>query len=427
MLSKRTVLTLYALGYLGIAILTQTTVKWYQYYYTPPALNEHGLEVLVPIAFVGIAMVIARIVDGIADPIVAYFSDRSTHPYGRRTPYILHGTVPLVVTFILLWFPPFPYESMFNLIYLTVMLALFFVFFTIVVTPYLALIGELTETKQERIQLTTMQGIAQVVGVIVAEAGSGMIIAHYGFKVMGIMLGFLSLFAILLTPLFVKEKSNETTTSYSIVDSLKLTMKNKNFLFYLSFYIAIWFGINSLTIAMPYMTEILLKKSAETSGLMIGAAFIFALCFSPFIPKIASFMTKKTLLLLTASFFALLLALTGLFGTFISYYAAFFIVLLTGIPLSVIFIIPNAMVADIAEHDSIINGEKREGMFFGAQGLIIKIVIGLSSLVTPFIFHTFGYSEKDHLGLQLIGPISGSLILFGVWFLSRYDLPDEIR
>lgn len=427
MRSKRTVLFMYALGYLGIAILTQTTVKWYQYFYAPPEVNEHGLQVLVPIAFIGIAMVIARIVDGIADPVVAYFSDKSKHHLGRRIPYILYGAVPLVVTFILLWFPPLPYESFVNLIYLAIMLALFFIFFTVVVTPYLALIGELTETKQERVTLTTMQGITQVIGVIIAEAGSGLIISTYGFKVMGITLGIVSLLTILLTPYFVYEKNKELDHSFSIFASLKLTLKNKNFLIYLFFYITIWFGINSLTIAMPYITEILLQKSAETSGLMIGSAFIFALIFSPFIPRITNMFTKKAIMLLTAGLFSLLLFLTGWFGTFISYPFAFVVVLLTGIPLAVIFIIPNAMVADIAQQDGIDHGERREGMFFGAQGLIIKIVIGLSSFVTPFIFHTFGYSQTKYLGLQLIGPISSVVIVIGIILLSRYDLPDEIK
>src|SRR5690625_1362435 len=181
---KNKMFLMYAFGYLGIAVLTQTTVKWYQYYYAPPALNEYGLHLLIPIGFIGLAMIIARIVDGIADPVVAHFSDRSKHRLGRRIPYILYGAGPLILTFILLWFPPVAGQSILNLLYLTFILALFFTFFTIVVTPYLALIGELTETKQERVRLTTMQGITQVIGVIIAEAGSGMIIASFGFKIM---------------------------------------------------------------------------------------------------------------------------------------------------------------------------------------------------------------------------------------------------
>lgn len=416
---------MYAIGYLGIAVLTQTTVKWYQYYYAPPELNEHGLQLLVPLGFIGLAMVIARIVDGIADPVVAYFSDKSKHPKGRRIPYIAYGVVPLVVTFILLWFPPVSKQSTINLIYLTVILALFFIFFTIVVTPYLALIGEVTDTKEERIKLTTMQGISQVIGVIIAEAGSGILISSYGFKVMGVTLGIISLISISLTPLFIKEEKKVEVHSFSMGESILLTLKNKNFLRYLFFYITIWFGINTLTISMPYMTDILLGKSAEMSGLLIGSAFIFALIFSLFIPKLTNKFSKKLIMMFTALLFSILLFATSLFGILISFPIAFILILFAGIPLSVIFIIPNAMVADIAERDGIEHNEQREGMFFGAQGLIIKIVIGLSSFVTPFIFATFGYSAEQSLGLQLVGPISGVFILLGMWVLSFYDLPDE--
>ncbi|MDI3500817.1 MAG: glycoside/pentoside/hexuronide:cation symporter, family, partial [Thermoanaerobacter sp.] len=40
-------LLMYSLGYLGISIFTQTAVKWYQYYYTPPEFNTQGLKMLV--------------------------------------------------------------------------------------------------------------------------------------------------------------------------------------------------------------------------------------------------------------------------------------------------------------------------------------------------------------------------------------------
>lgn len=47
---------MYALGYLGISILVQTTVKWYQYFYTPPPNNQGGLKILVPLGLIGFSM-----------------------------------------------------------------------------------------------------------------------------------------------------------------------------------------------------------------------------------------------------------------------------------------------------------------------------------------------------------------------------------
>lgn len=418
---------MYSLGYLGISILMQTLVKWYQYFYSPPGMNQGGLKVLIPLGLIGFTMIIGRIFDGVADPLVAYYSDSCKNPGGRRIPFILYGSLPLALTFIFVWFPPVRGESVWNFVYLTVMLSLYFVFFTIVVGPYLALIGEIGKTKKERINLTMMQGITQVLGVMVAEAGSGALIKLSNFRIMGITLGMVAFGTIILTPIFVREDPVNVSAekTLGLFDSVYKTFSNKNFICYLIPYLAIWFGINTLTVAMPYITEVLLEMPAESSGFFIAGAFVIAVVFSPFLPKITLKLGKKKVMFAASLLFGLILTSTAFFGTLFSGFYAAAIILLAGVPLSAALIVPNAMVADIAEMDGIQNGVRREGMFFGAQGLINKIVIGLSSLVTPLLFNTFGYSKVDPLGLQLCGPIAGITVIIGALFLKGYSLPEE--
>ncbi|MDD3839466.1 MAG: MFS transporter [Clostridia bacterium] len=424
--NRKIVLFMYAMGYFGISIFTQTTVKWYQYFYTPPETNVSGLKVLIPLSLIGITMIVARIFDGLADPVVAYLSDNCKSKRGRRIPFILFGSVPLAITFIMIWFPPVAGESIWNFIYLTIVLILFFIFFTVVVGPYLALIGEVSKTKEERIKLTTMQGITQVLGVMVAEAGSGLIIQKTNYRIMGITLGLIALATILLTPLFVKEEQTEYPEQQAnIFSSIKMTMINRHFVMYLISYLMIWFGINTLTIAMPYITEILLRKTAETSGFLIAGAFVVAIVASPFIPKLTLKWGKKKVMLFASVALAIILCSMFFFGTAFTGWVPTFIIFLAGIPLSVTFIVPNAMVADIAEWDGLITGQWREGMYFGAQGLVIKIVIGFSSFITPLMFKAFGYSYENPLGLRLIGPLAGIVVLLGVMFLRHYDLSED--
>lgn len=424
MKNKNLVMLMYSIGYLGISIFTQVTVKWYQYFYTPPEANVRGLQILIPVGLIGFTMILGRVFDAVSDPLVAYYSDKSKSRLGRRIPFILFGSFPLALSFIALWFPPVGGESMINFIYLTTVLCLFFIFFTIVVAPYLALINELTKTGKDRIKVTTMQGLTQIIGVMIAEVGSGIIIDRYSFKIMGIALGSFALLTILLTPLFVKEdlSSHEELPTLGLLESVGLTLANRNFAYYLTSYISVWFGINTLTITMPYITEVLLNTSPEYSGYMVAGAFITALAFMPFLPKVTLKFGKKKVLMITSAFFALILFLTAFFGKVFSVAVSFIIVLSAGVPLSVIFVVPNAMIADIAELDGIEKGQRREGMFFGAQGLVIKIVIGLSSFVTPALFSLFGYSAERPLGIQLGGPIAGSFILIGLIFLNRYSI-----
>lgn len=419
---------MYSLGYLGISIFTQTTVKWYQYFYTPPKVNSTGLKTLIPVGLIGFSMIIARIFDGLADPVVAYYSDKCKSKRGRRIPFILYGIIPLTLSFIAIWFPPVNGESIVNFIYLTVVLCLFFIFFTVVVAPYLALISEISTNNNERITLTTFQGITQIIGVMIAEVGSGVIIDMYNFKVMGIILGTLSLISVILTPIFVKEdiKDSKEVPDIGMFESIMQTITNKNFVYYLICYIAVWFGINTLTITMPYITEVLLKTKAENSGFMIAGAFVLAALFMPFLPKIVLRYGKKKVMIISSLFLSVIMFLTAFFGSLFSYNVSFSIVVLSGIPLSVIFVVPNAMIADIAQVDAKNTGKRREGMFFGTQGLIIKIVIGLSSFVTPFLFKTFGYSTDKPLGIRLGGVVASVFILISLIFLRNYSI-DEIK
>ncbi|HHW58309.1 MAG TPA: MFS transporter [Clostridia bacterium] len=420
-------LFMYSLGYLGISIFTQTAVKWYQYYYTPPAFNTQGLKILVPIGLIGFSMIVARIFDGVSDPIVAYYSDKLKTRWGRRIPFVLFGTPVLLLSFIMIWFPPVDGESIVNFIYLTFVLSLFFVSFTAVVAPYLALIPEVSKDAKERITLTMMQGITQILGVMVAEAGSGILIGIFNFKIMGLILGIFAFATLMLTPIFVKEEKieEENIPTVGMFTSIKMTFTNKDFMYYLTAATALWFGLNTLTIAMPYITEVLLKTPAENSGFMIAGAFVVAVLFSFFVPKLTLLYGKKKLLMVFSIIFAFILALTGLFGTVFNKTVSIIIILLAGIPLSVFFVVPNAMIADIAELDGIKTGQRREGMFFGAQGFVIKIVIGISSLVTPLLFKIFGYSAENPLGLQLCGPLAGSIILLSLIVFSKYSLAEK--
>ena len=421
------VLFMYSLGYMGISIFTQTAVKWYQYYYTPPAFNTQGLKILVPIGLIGFSMIVARIFDGVSDPIVAYYSDKLRSRWGRRIPFVLFGSPVLFLSFIMIWFPPVEHESILNFVYLTFVLSLFFVAFTAVVAPYLALIPEITKSAGERITLTMMQGITQILGVMVAEAGSGILIRISNFKVMGIILGSFAFVTLMLTPLFVKEEpvKEEDMPTVSMFASIKMTFSNKDFIYYLTAITALWFGLNTLTIAMPYITEVLLKIPAENSGFMIAGAFVVAVFFSFFVPKLSLAYGKKKVFMVFSAFFALILGLTGLFGTVFSKTLSIVIILLAGIPLSVFFVIPNAMIADIAELDGIKVGQRREGMFFGAQGFVVKVVMGISSLVTPLLFRAFGYSAESPLGLMLCGPLAGVLILLSLVVFRNYSISEK--
>jgi len=95
---------LYGVGSFGSSLLQQTVLLWIFFYYAPPA--GQGLPTRVPASLMGLAMAIGRLVDAIADPPVAYLSDRLRSVRGRRRPFIIVGAPLLALAFALLWRPP---------------------------------------------------------------------------------------------------------------------------------------------------------------------------------------------------------------------------------------------------------------------------------------------------------------------------------
>ena len=60
----------------------------------------------LPAYLVGIALLIAMLVDAISDPWAGYLSDRCTSRLGRRHPFMYASIVPIAITYYLLWTPP---------------------------------------------------------------------------------------------------------------------------------------------------------------------------------------------------------------------------------------------------------------------------------------------------------------------------------
>ena len=85
----------FSFGYLGIVISNWTYATYLFFFYA----SVIGLD---PI-WIGAALGILGIWDMVNDPIMGHLSDKTKTRWGRRRPYIIFGTVPLAISFVLLW------------------------------------------------------------------------------------------------------------------------------------------------------------------------------------------------------------------------------------------------------------------------------------------------------------------------------------
>lgn len=413
----------YSSGVMGYSLLDRLITTWLMYYYLPPEVTGPQL---IPATLFGSVMIIGRIIDAVADPVIGFLSDRTSSRWGRRIPYLAGGGLPLALMTILLFYPPSQEMSHGNTLYLTILLSLFFIAFTTYVCPYLALLPELGKTARERINLTTYQAVASLIGVVLGMVLSGILIDLFGFKSMVWILGLLSLLLLYLPVYGIVEREycQERPSSLNFISSMKMTLQNRSFLYYLSGYILFWFGFNLTTLSVPYYVTVLLKQPEGYTSFLLAATFGASfLSFAP-INNIAKRKGRRWTFLLSMILFTLFLPLLFFIGEPLlglsPQIIAFLIMGLLGIPLAGLFILPNAILADITDIDRENSRESRPAIYFGTQGIFVKMAYGISTLFLTLLFTQFGYSASQPLGVRLTGPISALFVLGGLLLFIHY-------
>jgi GPH family glycoside/pentoside/hexuronide:cation symporter len=119
--------------------------------------------------WLGVILIIPRLWDAVADPVIGHLSDNTRTRWGRRRPFLLVGGILVAVFFVVIWWIPkaetvrglFPTESgyhWFQLGYILVTLTLFFTSVTIFEIPHGALGMELTTDSHQRTRLFSAKG-----------------------------------------------------------------------------------------------------------------------------------------------------------------------------------------------------------------------------------------------------------------------------
>lgn len=420
---------MYGSGSGGFSLIDRVLITWLFYYYITSPLE--GVDALMPPFAFGIIMFLGRAVDAVADPVIARWSDNHQGKLGRRMPFMLFSGIAYAAVFVLLFYPPVAQTSALNSAYLAVMLGLYFTLFTAYVCPYLALLPELARSNRDRVDLATFRAIFMLLGVGIALIGSGILIGIFSFHGMVWIMAVLGL-VLLYLPLFIKERdyAEAKPATLGLMEAIGTTFKNRAFVIYLVGNVTFWLGFNIVTLNLPLYVTVLLKGTEDDTAIYFGLAFVVALLFFPVVNmqskkvglKAVMMFALVAFLVLLPFFFFLGQPMLGLTPEIFGY----ILMGLAGLPLAVIFIVPDAIVAAVSDLEQKLSGQRREAMYFGAQGFILKLAMGLSTLITGALLQLFGSTAAQPLGIQLTGPVSAFFILIGVIVFSRYP-EKEVR
>lgn len=453
----------YAIGQLGWSILINIIGFHQVYFYLPP--NGSGLpELIVRIAFFGIATIgvvsaLGRLWDGITDPIIANMSDRWISKWGRRIPFLATGGVPAAVFCFLVFTPPDQQISALNLVWMTVALLFFYLFLTIYVTPYFALIPELGHTSSERLNISTFISVTYALGIGIAAQMAPIASAlesNYGlskFKSYQYSIGILCAMAAVFMyfPVFsINEKKycESEPSSVPFKEALIMTFKNKDFVYFAISDFNYFLSLMFITTGITYYITVLLSQDAALVGIlmiwMLGSSFI---CY-PFVNILARIFGKKKMVIVGFLIFLLVFLFIYFLGMeFIPIpndTQAYLIVISAAIPMAILGILPNAILADIAELDAIKTGSRREGLFYAARTLMQKLGQTIGVLLFSSLLLLGGGvnkvekldatgkkvldREKSNLiGVQITGPVAAGFCLLAIAMFSRYKEKETLE
>ena len=94
--------------------------------------------------------------------------------------------------------------------------------------------------------------------------------------------------------------------------------------------------------------------------------------------------------------------------------------------MAAVFMLPKGLTADIADYDAMLNGERREALFYATQNFFEKVTFALPPALLSLVL-LLGDTTEDPLGIRMAPVVAGILALLGIALWHRYRLPDTVN
>ncbi|RLP75294.1 MFS transporter [Mycetocola tolaasinivorans] len=339
---------------------------------------------------IAIAMAVHGVFNALLNPLFGYLSDRTKSRWGRRIPWIMFGAVPLAAAFTLVWIPfaTTPVGLFWNFL---VIVLIYDILFVLVVLNYGSLFPEMFRSTQERARGSAWRQLFAIVGLILGVALGPVLYGALGWAGMGIVLGALVLLGFVIALSGSVERAQDIPEPIGFGRALRATLTNRVFLVYVSASFLIQLAIALMQAAMPFFTKYVIGDTDPGAvSLILGTMFVVAIpmvyVWSAFIRRFGS----KPAILATVAIFILGLApfllLSGM-------PAAIGTAALVGVAIAGVLVLLDILLAEIIDIDAERVGQRREGMYLGVNGFIVRWSVTVQAVAFGLILPWSGYNQ----------------------------------
>ena len=410
---------IFAIGQLGWSILSGIIANLLVNFSLPSSTGDGIItfvtsRTVMGLTVIGIITACGRIVDAVTDPWIASMSDNCRSRLGKRIPFMRYSSVPFALVTVLIFCCPVSGESVVNVIWLAVTMVLFYIFMTAYCTPYNALIPVLGRSQKDRMDISTYISLTYIVGTGIAFGGKMIWEAVYAATGWGYyfcarltlaVLAAIAFVCMILPAFMIREKDYDNTppVKENAFVSLGKTFRNTHFRVFVLSDIIYWIGITIFNTGFIYYVEVLLELN-NYMVLFIFMTFVTFICY-PVVNVLSRKYGKKKLLVCGFALFGfafLVSAFAGKVSFIPNQIYGFIICVLVGVPLAILGVIPQAIVADIAESDCIVTGENRDAMFYAARTFAFKLGQSIAMIIFTSLAVVGQYTEVNGAGETVI-------------------------
>jgi Na+/melibiose symporter-like transporter len=196
----------------------------------------------------------------------------------------------------------------------------------------------------------------------------------------------IAFFCMLVPVVTIREKDyvNTVPTNDTAFRSLAATFGNGEFRKFVGSDIMYWIALTMFQTGLPFFVTSLLKLPETMTTLYFVGMTALSLVFYIPINKLTPKLGKKKLILIAFVIFGCCYFYTGFMGQIPVISPTIQGLILTvaaALPMAIFGILPQAVVADIAQSDANTTGSNREGMFYAARTFAFKLGQSLAMLI----------------------------------------------
>jgi Na+/melibiose symporter-like transporter len=408
---------LFFAGQAGVMLLARFFFQWILKYVDQ---KDAGSSALFVAASVGAVFLVARVLDGVLDPIVGSLSDRWVARGRERRKLLVYSFALAPVGLALAFAPSFDHSPVVRWALLGAGFVVFFFGYTAYAIPYWSLVDDYGTSDRERSILSNLLGAGILLSVAIVSVATPKLIGAFGYGRAAWILAIPAALLMVL-PYFAKpsgldpSSKNGAATHEGIgLGAMLGALRHRRFLAVLLLFSGSQMALTIISAAAPFVCERLLRGSdADVSKLMtpfLGSAIP---CFA-LVPTFARRLGWERAMLVASVGLALVYLGVAFLGSDVA-----------GTPMRtamILFGCGGPMVAVLLglESEAIANcAREAEGsktsLYFGMFNLGVKALNGVATFLTSLLV-TLSTDRPDlaTTATRAMGVLAAALLFLGV-------------